>query len=224
MNKEKTKILKTETPEEKLSVGFEAGVMQQNFLGGDGVRVAHPLFQEEGSGSIPTSPLQLEIVEIDRYRAQKLNEQWHSRLPIYDTGFCLNSLVSYGALYKNIFYAIAIWTNPVAALLPQREWLELRRMAISPEAPKNTASRMLAVMARLIEKKFPYVERLISYQDTEVHKGTIYKAAGWIATNKHKGGSWNRPNAKNKNGKPRTRPDLNAATGEKVRWEKILSA
>jgi len=149
-----------------------------------------------------------------------LNALWHSRLPIYDTGFCLNSLVSYGALFQNRYYAIAIWTNPVAPNLPQHEWLELRRMAISFDAPKNTASRMLSVMAKLIKVKFPQVERLISYQDKEVHRGTIYKASNWIIGAHHGGGSWNRPNSRNKStGLPRTRPDLNKAIGAKTRWE-----
>lgn len=187
----------------------------------DSVRVTHPLFQAEEGGSTPTSALQLQIEEIDRYVARDLNAAWHSRLPIYNTGFCLNSLVSYGAYFGGKIYAVAIWTNPVAAALPQREWLELRRMAIAPDAPKNTGSRMLSVMARLIRKKFPHVVRLVSYQDEEVHAGTIYKAAGWVVGGRHNGGSWNRPNAINKsNGRARTRPDANAATGPKVRWEK----
>jgi hypothetical protein len=87
-------------------------------------------------------------------------------------------------------------------------------MAISSDAPANTGSRMLAIMARLIRKKFPHVENLISYQDEETHKGTIYRAAGWVATHRHRGGSWDR-NA-------RKRPDKNKATGPKVRWEKRL--
>jgi hypothetical protein len=160
---------------------------------------------------------------MDRYRARDLNKEWHSRLPIYDTGFCLNSIVSYGASFDDIVYAVAIWTNPVACELPQWEWLELRRMAIAPDAPQYTASRMLGVMARLIRRKFPSVTTLISYQDEEVHKGTIYKAAGWKATNRHKGGSWNRPNAINSwNGKQRIRPNLNGAIGPKTRWQKEL--
>ncbi len=121
------------------------------------------------------------------------------------------------------FFATAIWTNPIAANLPQHTWLELRRMAIASDAPKNTPSRMLSVMTKLIKRKFPIIERLISYQDIEVHKGTIYKAAGWIKGQEHKGGSWNRPNAKNLSGSPRTRPDLNNAVGPKIRWEKCLS-
>lgn len=182
-------------------------------------RIALPLFWKDGDGEPAVSPKQLEIIEIDRYLARDLNKLWHSRLPLYNTGFCLNSLVSFGALYRNVYYAIAIWTNPVAAALPQHEWLELRRMAIAPDAPKYTATRMLSKMQRAIKAKFPQVTTLISYQDTEVHKGTIYKAANWFSAGTHTGGSWNRPNSKNLNGKPRTRPDLNEATGPKIRWQ-----
>ncbi len=189
----------------------------------DSIRVLRPLFQTGDGGSIPTSALQLKIEEINRYVARDLNMAWHSRLPIYSTGFCLNSLVSYGAVFDETVYAIAIWTNPVSPALPQKEWLELRRMAIAPDAPKNTASRMLGVMARLIRVKFPKVKKLISYQDEEFHRGTIYKAAAWRPGSRHKGGSWDRPNAVNSwNGKPRTRPDLNNAVGPKIRWEKDI--
>ena len=181
-------------------------------------------FQIEEGGSIPTSPLQFNIEEISRYAAREFNARWHSRLPIYRTGFCLNAKVCYGAYFEGELFAIAIWTNPVARLLPQIEWLELRRMAIKPAAPKNTASRMLAVMARLIRMGFPEVTTLISYQDAEVHQGTIYKASGWSAISHHSGGTWNRPNSKNSsNGKPRTRPDLNDSLTPKIRWQKELN-
>lgn len=192
-------------------------------MSGDGAKVAYPLFQEEDGGSSPTSPLQFRIVEIHVSKAQELNALWHSRLPIYNTGFCLNSAISFAAIYENKIYAVAIWSNPVACNCPQKEWLELRRMAICSDAPKNTASRMLSVMVKVIRKKFHHVTKLISYQDTEVHTGTIYKASGWIKGKEHKGGSWNRPNAHNSwNLKKRTRPDLNEATGPKIRWEKDL--
>ena len=58
-------------------------------------------------------------------------------------------------------------------------WLELRRLAISPDAPKFTATWIIAKMVKDIKKQFPDVTRLVSYQDTEVHTGTIYKAANW---------------------------------------------
>ena len=188
----------------------------------DSVRVAHPLFQAERGGSTPTSALQLRVVEIDTALARDLNALWHSRLPIYQTGSCLFSRVSYAAIHAGLYYAVAIWTNPVARTLPQQSWLELRRFAISPEAPRNTASRMLAVMTRLIVKGFADIVRLVSYQDVEAHSGTIYKAAGWYVGGEHSGGSWCRPNSHNRSGTPRLRPDANDATGPKIRWERVI--
>lgn len=189
-------------------------------LSGDSIRVVHPLFQEEGGGSTPTSPLQLEIETAPFSYARQLNELWHSRLPRMETGFITNQpFLCFVAKYGGVAFASAIWSNPVAANLPQHEYLELRRFAIAPDAPRYTASRMLSIMVRFIRKNRPAVTRLISYQDVEAHKGTIYRASGWIPGGTHKGGSWSRPNSKNLNGTPRTRPDLNGATGPKIRWE-----
>jgi hypothetical protein len=161
---------------------------------GEGVTVAYPLFQEEGGGSIPTSPLQFEIMEIDIHRAQKLNSLWHSRLPIYATGSCLHATICFGALYDNYFYGAAIWSNPVARLLPQREWLELRRLAISPNAPKNTASRMLRIMIMIIRNSakgsFFDKGKTAGHQEGRAQKGERYlnRSNGWRASCKCEAG------------------------------------
>jgi hypothetical protein len=68
--------------------------------------------------------------------------------------------------------------------------MELKRMAISDDAPKNTASRMISYMVRDIRKGFPSVPRLISYQDPAVHSGTIYRASGWQCTGARKSGGF----------------------------------
>ena len=189
----------------------------------DSTRVVLPLFQADDDGSIPISPLHLRIGRISIERAKALNHAWHSQLPIFETGFCQNGW-AYGAEYKNRYYAVAIWSNPVALNLPQQAWLELRRFAIAPDAPKNTASRLLRIMRTRITRDFPLVERLVSYQDEDRHLGTIYKASGWVPTHRHAGGSWSRPMATNLNGSSRTRPDLNGATGPKIRWEYSLTS
>jgi hypothetical protein len=123
-------------------------------------------------------------------------------------------MVCYGAESNGIFYAVAAWSNPVARLLPQLEWLELRRFAIADDAPKNTASRMLGWMRRDILVRFPDVTRLISYQDINAHAGTIYKAAGWMTADGYK------PRARgwiggNKPRKGRT----NQMVAPRMRWE-----
>lgn len=155
-------------------------------------------FQIIDGGSIPTSPLQMRVKEISVFGACRLNEQWHSRLPFIDWSNVVRNTyyVCYGAKFENRWFAIAIWSDPVAKnrFRDGAVILELRRLAICSEAPKYTASWMLGVMAKLIKKKFPPIVKLISYQDTEVHSGTIYKAAGWIAENLTSGLKWNTQN------------------------------
>lgn len=180
---------------------------------GDSIRTVHPLFQEEGDGVTPISPLQLEIGEVDVKTAMDLNELWHSMLPKTSKSNLIRNTykVFYAAMYKNKYYATAIWTSPVAAnrLKDGFNLIELRRLAISDDAPKNTATRMLSVMRKLIHKKFPDVTGLISYQATEHHLGTIYKAAGWNCANRSKATVWHKGKVRNEM----------QTTSDKLRWE-----
>ena len=82
---------------------------------------------------------QFEIGLISPERAIDLNRVWHSHMPIYRTGYSVmqHCKVCYGAIFENMFYAVAIWSHPNARNLPQHTWLELRRMAISGDAPKE---------------------------------------------------------------------------------------
>jgi len=172
----------------------------------DDARVACPLFQAEYGGSQPTSALHLRFSRMDIHRALKLNRKWHSRLPeLTNWQGCL----AFGAECNNVTYAVALWGQPVARMLNGRGWIELRRMAIADDAPKNTASRMIGWMLRELRKDGRWT-RAISYQDTAVHAGTIYKASGWTVGNRSEGGEWSRPS--------RGRDKVQTAS-EKVRWE-----
>lgn len=175
---------------------------------GDGIRVVHPLFQAEGSGSTPTSPLQLHVGWTTVQVAIGLNELWHSRLPKFT--YPPEKCKALCAEFDGVFYAAAIWSPPVARMLNNTGRYELRRFAIAPDAPQNTASRMLRIMRVLIERKMPEVCTLISYQDTEVHTGAIYRAAGWRPVVASAGGEWVRKN--------RTSGVAQSAA-PKVRWE-----
>lgn len=125
----------------------------------------------------PTSALDLRFYKIDRKTFAAGNRKWHSKLPLIGAS---QFRVCYGAQFQGNWFAVAAWSNPVARLLPQLKWLELRRFAISDGSPKNTASRMLGWMVREIRRMFPDVIRLISYQDCDAHVGTIYRASGWM--------------------------------------------
>jgi hypothetical protein len=190
-------------------------------LSGDSIRVVHPLFQAEGGGSTPTSPLQLHIGEISVVKAIDLNALWHSRLPTVIRGNIDRNThsVCFGAEYAGIFFASAIWSSPVAGVLLTKgeHWLELRRFAIANDAPKNTASRMLAIMVKLIKKRFPEIVKLISYQDTNVHRGTIYKASGWTQGKSVTDTNW----GLRRSPYGRIRNQV-VAPGVKIRWELAL--
>lgn len=153
----------------------DTGEVQQ-VIGAEDVRVSMPLFQSGRGGSSPTSALQLTVRKCGIYWARELNAAWHSLLPVTDHGNLVRfpKSVAYWADYNDVAYAVAIWSSPIAANRLTDGWaaLELRRFAIAPDAPPNSASRMLAVMRRLIQKEWPEINKLISYQATEHHKGT----------------------------------------------------
>lgn len=140
-----------------------------------------PLFQGGDGGSIPTSALQLWAQEISMRTAADLNRQWHSLLPRTDLGnlLCGNTSVAYGFRWSDAWYAVAIYSQPIIRALCDGKTLELRRLAVCDEAPKNTATRFMAITRRMVKQKWPYIRRLVSYQAVDVHRGTIYKAGGW---------------------------------------------
>ena len=181
---------------------------------GDSIINNAPLFQSGDGGVMPTSPLQLQIRECNVHLACDLNKLWHSRFPIIDwTNVVRNKrYICFIAEYNFINYATAIWSSPIAGnrIKNSNEILELRRMAISKDAPKNTASRMISIMVKIIKKSFPEITSLISYQDTEVHSGIIYKASGWKASKSSKFCSWG-------DGKRVRAADQSKAN--KIRWE-----
>lgn len=144
--------------------------------------------------------------------AMDKNKEWHSRLPITNHSNMIRNAhrVFYGAEYQDHCFAVAIWTDPVArSLANQKIYLELRRLAIAPDAPKFTATWMIGKMVKDIKKKFPNIKKLISYQDLDVHNGTIYAAANWKKDNITKGREWSAPS--------RIRKKVQT-TSDKARW------
>lgn len=172
----------------------------------------HPLFRVGEGGSTPTSALSLTFMTVGVETVIELNRAWHSRLPKLSRNNLLASehRAFYAAEFDGLFYAVAAWTHPIARLLPSDTCMELRRLAIADDAPKYTASRMLGWMVRDIWKRFPVVDRLVSYQDCEVHKGTIYLAAGWTPFPCDGGGQWGNP----------SRARYGVRIAMKKRWEK----
>ena len=159
----------------------------------DGAAVARPLFQVEDGGSIPTSALHLTFELVGLNTACSLNALWHSVLPnLAPAAVGMGRLKPqcYVAEHDDYWYAVAIWSTPLARTFADGTVIELRRLAIAPTAPKNTASRMLSFMARDLRKRLPELKLCVSYQAVDHHAGTIYKAAGWTPTRFSKHANW----------------------------------
>lgn len=144
----------------------------------------------------------------------QLNDEWHSLLPKTDKGNLLRNKyrLFYGFEFESRWYAVAMWTSPIAQNRLSFPAIELRRLAICEEAPKNTATRMLRLMREDIKKRHPELQRAISYQAEEHHHGTIYKADNWKAAAHSNYSDWHPDKDRNKE---QTRSG-------KVRWERFL--
>ena len=181
-------------------------------------RRLNPLFEPQEYAA-PLRARDLTVRTCEPTVARGLNSAWHSRLPYAQRG---PWKVAFVASYRETAFAVALWHNPSARNLPQ-SWLELRRMAVAPDAPHCTASFFLARMTQWIRLHMPEVDRMISYQDVEVHKGTIYKAAGWTAAWTTKARSRDRSKARTGTmGRRDYRSNSNGCVCDaaaKIRWE-----
>jgi hypothetical protein len=162
------------------------------------------------------SPKQLHIEVITPELASMLNQRWHSRLPlIHPSNIHRNRhRICFAFIHNGSVHGCAIWSSPVAGnrFKDSKRMLELRRMALADTCPRNTATRMLKLMRQHIAQVMPEVSLLISYQDTDVHHGTIYKADNWKLAATSKGLSWGTTRERN--------PDQTTAV--KIRWEYTL--
>ena len=126
---------------------------------------AHQAYLSGDSDAIPTNPHQLILREIKPQLASALNEKWHSRLPkIHWSNITRNThYVCYGIWNSQECIGVGIWSSPVAQnrFKDGKKMLELRRLALSNKCPKNSASRVISIMVKLIHRKFPEINRLI---------------------------------------------------------------
>jgi hypothetical protein len=173
---------------------------------------------ECSGGEVKASELTVEIC--NPRHARELNAQWHSRLPYTQAGPWMLAFV---ARNGNEFFGAALWSNPSARTLP-KDWFELRRLAVAPNAPHCTCSFMLGKMTRWITKNVPFVTRLISYQDVSVHTGTIYRAAGWSigSTSKARRRDRSKPRAGTERAYRKNTNGESVDCSAKVRWERII--
>lgn len=103
-----------------------------------------------------------------------------------------NSQLHFGAFYNNILHGVmslgpSLDKRKIIGLVKETSWndfLELNRLAFDDFLPKNSESRCLSVMIKLIRKNYKNIQWIVSFADgTQCGDGTIYRASGFVLTN-----------------------------------------
>ncbi len=103
----------------------------------------------------------------------------------------IGETIALGAFVDGALVAVVVMGVPVAPALQDGKTWEVTRLAVGPDAPRYTASRLLGAAGRLMDAAG--VERQISYTRSD-ESGTCYKAAGWVATGTVKADTHNHGN------------------------------
>lgn len=137
--------------------------------------LAQQTLQFEGSGSIPTSPHQFRISEGKFSDFAGLLKKHHYKSSKIGGG------ISHHLILK---YARVVWGGIVIGTMRHKNKyeenaVELRRMVLHPDCPKNTASYFLSKTIWWLRKNTS-VGVVYTFADQTVgHKGTCYKAANF---------------------------------------------
>lgn len=124
----------------------------------------------------------IQIKVIDSASSRKVVERYHY------SGKCVqNSQIHFGVFLKNslegaLQFGPSIDKRRMAQNLGIKfnESLELNRMALSDNCPKNSESRALGVCLRILKNKYPYLKVVVSFADAcQCGDGAIYRASGF---------------------------------------------
>lgn len=141
-----------------------------------------------------------------------------------------NSRLHFGVYWYGKLEGVASFGSPTAPRkiaglvrdLGPNELLELNRLAFSDRLPRNSESRALGVILRLLRKRARRIRLIVSFADAcQCGDGTIYRATGSLLTAVKKNSSlWRLPDGRvvHKLSLADTRPtkiqrELRAATG-----------
>lgn len=122
------------------------------------------------------------VKAIDSSSARTFVKRWH-----YSGKVCANSQVHFGAFVDNkligvMQYGPSTDKRRMASNMKvgMNEMLELNRMAMIDDAPKNTESRFISITLRFLKKHYPFLKLIISFADAcQCGDGTIYRASGF---------------------------------------------
>ena len=154
----------------------------QIITGAEGVIAARPASQQARGGANPTSALQSILVAPVPVRiAKQIIVQNH-----YLHSMPGGTHLSFGVfLLGRLLGALTLGVGPVNAHRlvhgsNPRDCATLTRLWLSDELPRNSESRVIAVVLRSLKKNTD-LKFVLSYADpAQGHLGVIYQATGWL--------------------------------------------
>lgn len=159
-------------------------------MGADGVEAAQSEDHQTGRGSSPTSalhskyfgPLDLAVKPIPARAARQICQDKHY-LRSYPGGAMLNFGVFGGDLLLGVV-VLGVGPTNLHRLFKdaqRREVACLARLWLDDRLGRNSESRVLGVVLRLLRKEQSTLKALVAYSDPSVgHTGMIYRAAGFL--------------------------------------------
>lgn len=129
----------------------------------------------------------LKLNFIDSKSANQFVKRWH-----YSGKIVANSQIHVGVfddkkLAGVLSYGASMDKRRMIKLVNNTSWngfLELNRMAFADYLPKNSESRSLAISFKMIKKKFPFIDWIVTFADAcQCGDGTIYRAVGFKLIN-----------------------------------------
>lgn len=156
------------------------------------------------------------IGPVTRSEHRRAVAEWHSHHKA-----AVGERLALGAFVGDALVATAVWSDPVAPALRSRWCWEMTRLAVGPDAPPHTASRLLGAATRAALALG--LRRLVSYTRAD-ERGTCYRAAGWHPTAHVPAEDWHR---RRQSTPSAWLPGLfvpSAAPVDRVRWERGPSA
>jgi len=144
----------------------------------DSVKVTQPSFQMVEGGATPTSTLHIKDMKVYNCEFKDIShifERYHYKGKNMGGGIS----VCFKLVYKSEIVGGAVLGKP-RHLKKYPDCIDIRRMALIDECPKNSESYFLGKVVQWIKRYTDY-KRVLSYADASVgHKGTIYKASNFI--------------------------------------------
>lgn len=142
---------------------------------GGGVKVAQQTLQFEGGGAVPTSPHQLILKEGRFSDFSDLLFRFHYKSSKIGGGISYHLILT----YNNKIYGGMVLGKMRHIDKYESKAIEIRRMVLHPDCPKNTASYFLSKAIWWLKKNTD-ISTVYTFADLSVnHKGTCYKASNF---------------------------------------------